>query len=732
MKKLLTLFLLVLIFSTISQAKPDEGMWLPLYIKQLNMKQMKKLGFKLSAKDIYDINNSSMKDAVVRLGKGFCTGEIVSEKGLVFTNHHCGFSAIADLSSVDNDFLENGFWAKSFDKEIPIPDFSVSRLVYMKDLTFLIDSLTSVTEDEDEVGNIKSHIIDSVINKATKDNHFEAEVKTMFAGTEYFLLVYETFNDVRFVAAPPSSIGKFGGDTDNWMWPRHTGDFSILRIYMSPDGKPAEYNEDNVPYKPLYHFPISLKGIERNDFSMILGYPGTTERYLTSYDIAYKLNKEQPAMIDIFGKQLSMMKQAMDADHQVRIDMASQYAGISNYYKYLKGQSLGLEKFGLVSEYKQKEEKLIEWINSSEENKEKYGELFNDFEIAYNNMNRIMPSFYYAAVGISRLGVKSHISDIKSIHEKLLNKKDVDSDIANLKETSKAMFEEGYYKSELVMLKFFAKKLYKNLSNPEFNELYIWVKEEYKGKDMDEKFDNFFEEMFSESDLFCEETIAKFIENPKKKYFKKDLFFKLVDDISSFMRKNYMAFLSSNNKISTLQEEYFVALREWKKDETFYPDANSTMRLSYGKVIPYHPKDAVYYHFHTTHYGILSKEDPNDSEFKIDPKLHKLLENKNFGPYAEKDTLMVCFLSNNDITGGNSGSPVINGNGELIGIAFDGNWEAMTGDLVVDPSLNRTISVDIRYVLFVIDKFAGATNLIDELDIVTAKTEKVKEAVKVE
>ncbi|MBT5528742.1 MAG: S46 family peptidase [Bacteroidetes bacterium] len=721
MKKLFSLLLVSIFTFGMLHATPDEGMWLPLYIKKLNEKKMHELGMKLNAEDIYNINNASIKDAIVRLGEGFCTGEIVSDKGLVFTNHHCGYDAIASLSSVENDFLTNGFWAKSHDQEIPIPDFSVSRLVRMEDLTGLIKEKTLGIDDDTERQDIIDAIIDSAEKASIEGTHYESYVETYFGSSEHYLLVYERFTDVRFVGAPPSSIGKYGGDTDNWMWPRHTGDFSILRIYAGADGKPADFSEANIPYKPMHFLPISLDGVERDDFAMIMGFPGTTERFLSSQDIAFKMEMEQPTLIDIFGEMLTEMKVIMDADDKVRIELASDYASLGNTYKYFKGQNLGLKQYGLVNKYKAEEEKILDWIHADDTRAEKYGSTYENLETSYAKYRRIMPGFYYVAAGMFRLEMMQYAAAFNNLNNQLnagSTAEDVKTDLDNLVSGYKNMNELSLLKKDKILLPSFTYKFYSSLKEPLSVPIFAEIDADYKGENFKQKLDAYFEEMFEKSVILNQEKLDKFAAKPSAKSLKKEMIFVLYDAIVSYYRENYMmTYMSVNNEIAQLHDQYIPMLREFKSSEELYPDANSTLRMSYGTVLPYFPKDAVFYNYYTTHYGILEKEDPNDEEFKIDPKLHDLLIKKDFGRYGTGDTLYVCFLSNNDITGGNSGSPVINDNGALIGIAFDGNWEAMTGDLVVDPQYNRTINVDIRYVLFVIDKFAGATNLIEELTI---------------
>jgi len=712
------LFSLILITSVLFQSfsSGDEGMWLPLYIKKLNEGKMQQLGCRLTAEDIYNINKSSVKDAVLRLGEGFCTGEIVSDKGLVFTNHHCGYESIAELSSVDNDFLTNGFWAKNMKDEIPIPKLTVSRLVYMEDLT------QQVKSRENTSGFNFQDFADSVVAKATEGTHYDAEVKDYFGETEYYLLVYETFKDIRFVGAPPSSIGKFGGDTDNWMWPRHTGDFSILRIYTGADGKPAEYNENNIPYKPIHYFPISLKGLKNNDFAMIMGYPGTTERYLSSYDIEFKMNYEQPAIIDIFSTILKEMKVVMDKNDKVRLALASDYASMANTWKYFEGQLLGLKNYNLIEKYKEKDAKIQTWINEDVARYDKYSTVLKDLEIAYNKYKKIMPGLYYMGFGVLRLdafGYAVPFNDVKKALTEGTPVSEVLGDIQELWKEFEKMEQNLAIEMDKVLLPQLMIMFYNSLKDPSSFVIFKEISEKYKSGTPEEKIRMYCNDLYATSVIFNREKLTKFKSKPSAKALKNEMIFHLYDELIGFYRDNYMmTYMSMNMMLQNYQNAYIEMTKDYLKDKTLYPDANSTLRLTYGQVLSYRPKDAVFYKYYSTHHGILEKEDPKKEEFVVDSKLKELLINKDFGQYGVNDTLYVCFLTNNDITGGNSGSPVLNADGHLIGIAFDGNWEAMTGDLVVNPDLNRTISVDIRYVLFVIEKFAGATNLIQELKII--------------
>lgn len=711
---------IALVYFSIAFAGSDEGMWLPLYIKQFNEKKMQRMGMKLTADDIYSINHASIKDAVLRLGNGFCTGELVSPNGLVFTNHHCGYDAIAELSSVTNNFLENGFWASGRDKEIPIPGFTVSRLVYMRDVTKFITNATKGLKGNQADIRI-SEVSDSLVKAAVFDNYYDAEVKSYFGENEYYLLVYETFRDVRFVAAPPSSIGKFGGDTDNWMWPRHTGDFSILRVYTGPDGKPAVYSTENIPYKPAKFLPISLKGIKENDFAMILGYPAETDRYLTSYDIDFKENIEQPELIRIFGDALKIMRLDMNNDPQVDLSYASDFASLNNTYKYYVGQNLGLKKYGLVLDYAEQEKQFKKWLEGDAKRMEKYGDILPGIEKAYRRYNTISPGIFYLGWGFFRLEIFNHIYGFSKLLDDFTAKKkydDIKSRCAVLENQSNIFFDKKVLSTEKKMLSSLMKMFYNSMKDKGEIAIFKEIMQKYKGKTPGDKIDAYLEKIYSRSILFDKTKLAKFYAKPSEKMLKDDPAIKMVNELVDLYTNNYlMNYLSVNNSITEYHGKYVAAMKEWKKDQVLYPDANSTMRMTYGKVIPYFPRDGVYYDYRTTYLGILQKENPASDEFKLPAKLHDLLVKKDFGRYAENDTLYVCFLTDNDISGGNSGSPVINGNGELIGIAFDGNWEAMTGDLVVDPKYNRTINVDIRYVLFIIEKFGEAKWLVDELEI---------------
>lgn len=720
MKKFIGL-LLVFSFLINFSAKADEGMWLPLYIKQLIEKKMQKMGLKLSADDIYSVNHASLKDAVMSLG-GFCTAEVVSDQGLLFTNHHCSYDLIAKHSTMDHDYLDKGFWARTKEEELPNPGLTAKRLVRMEDVTKIINDQTQDLNDAEKQQAI-AKLSDSLSKAATEGTHYEADVKSFFYGNEYYLLVYEVFKDVRLVGAPPSMIGKFGGDTDNWMWPRHTGDFSVLRIYTDKDGNPAEYSPNNIPYKPKYYFPISLKGYNKGDFSMIMGFPGNTERYLSSRDIKYKMDVEQPTLINIFDKTLSIMKTKMDADPKAKIEMASNYASLANYYKYLVGQLKGLKDYDLVSEKKEEERNFLEWVNNDASRTQKYGDIFSNIDKAYDKYSGITPGFYYLAYGIFRLdgiGLLVRMERLKDALGKDASDFTRDQAMKGAEETAKNYFRKNYPEVEKEIIISLMEMMAKNSPGSQLPPIFKEIQDKGKEEALADNVRPYLEKyVFGKTFLLDSSEVYDFLDNPKAKKLEKDPLLNMANGMIDFYRQNYInTYREVHNEINSQIKVYIEGLRKWKKDKNFYPDANSTLRLTYGSVEPYKPRDAVKYKYYTTYLGILQKDEPGDPEFDAPQKLLTLLKNKDFGRYATNDTLRICFLSNNDITGGNSGSPVIDANGNLIGLAFDGNWESMTGDLLVDPKYNRTISVDVRYVLFIIDKYANAQNIMKELKLV--------------
>ncbi|HIP35381.1 MAG TPA: S46 family peptidase [Crocinitomix sp.] len=711
MKKITTL--LFVIASMFSYA--DEGMLLPNQLKTY-YKDMKKAGLRMSYKKIYNENKPSVKDAIVSLG-GFCTAEIISPKGLMLTNHHCGYDAIAENSTVENDYLTDGFWAYKMEEEIPIAGLTASIVVRIEDVTDIILSQLNSNLDVDERKLRIKQISNELIDKATKGTHYSAYVKSFYEGNEYYLFVNEVFTDVRLVGAPPSAIGKYGGDTDNWMWTRHTGDFSMFRIYAGQDNKPNDFAMTNKPYTPKYHLPINIKGVKDGDYAMIMGYPGSTDRFLTSYGVKMAIEKDQPSRVKIRGEKLRIMKEDMDNSDEVRLKYASTYAQVSNYWKYFIGQTEQLKKNKVWEKKKAIENDFAEWVNQSEERKKEYGTVLKDIEGAYKILTKFNPTkvYYYEAVysvGTNQFMIK-HNRLLSELQKEEPSKDKLDKLLAYYKKNYKHHFESVNYATELKLLK----RLFVMYINDVPQEQYSKKLLELANIKAREKF---IKDAMNNSVFTSVEKYEQFIENPDKKTLENDKLFMLNKDLFDNYRKIIYGseMVKVQEKLDNANRLFVKALREMNPSKKYYPNANSTLRLTYGNVGSYRPKDGVIYDYYTTIDGLMAKEDPNNPEFIVPKKLKELYAKKDYGKYAQDGTLRVNFISNNDITGGNSGSPVMNKKGHLIGCAFDGNWEAMSGDIAFEENLQRTINVDIRYILFIIDKYAGATNLIDEMTII--------------
>lgn len=713
-----------------SGAFADEGMWLPIHVERLNYVDMDRMGLQLTADEIYSVNNSSLKDAIVNLGGGFCTGEIISDAGLMLTNHHCGYSFIQRHSSVENDILTNGFWAMTREDELPNDGLFVQFLVRMEDVSKVVlkDVKEKMTETE------RAFIVESAIEKITKEakgnTHYDVVVKPFYEGNEYYLFVYETFHDVRLVGAPPESIGKFGGDTDNWMWPRHTGDFALFRVYSAPDGKPAKYSPDNIPLKPKHHLPVSLDGVQENDFAMVFGYPGTTNRYLTSFGVKLAIEKTNPARVKIRGKKLEIMKKYMDQDAATRLAYASKYASVSNYWKYFIGQTNGLKRLGIYDEKVAIETELTGWIQSKKSRGVKYGDPVAEIASVYGQIEEYTLPFYYyleAGFGIEFVREFSRIGSLAKALKTEDNKENVALQIERIRESSQKFFKD--YKPEIdeevfaEMAAFFLNDM-KPEYVPEIFAVLNKSAEEQKSFLKDESLAgglgtiSLARYIFENSILMNKSKLNAFLNEPSAEILVNDPGYLTVTSIADAYRNMSEKRGSAIKSLEVGRRNFIAALREMKKNTKYYPDANSTMRLTYGKVMSYQARDAVHYHYLTTLEGVMEKEDAENPEFNVHSRLKELHTKRDYGKYSDDGRLYVGFITNNDITGGNSGSPVINARGHLIGTAFDGNWEAMSGDIAFEPELQRCISVDIRYVLFIIDKFAGAGHLVDEMTII--------------
>ena len=711
-------FSLLLIILILGRAVADEGMWLPSLVQKLNIAEMQQMGFQLNAEDIYSINKASLKDAIVALDRGSCTAELISPDGLLLTNHHCGYGEIQTHSSVDQDYLRDGFWAMTREEELPNPGKSVSFLVRIEDVSSkIMTELTPGMSDEERSNKIYS-ISKELEKEAKADTHYETYVRSFFNSNQFHLFVVETFNDVRLVGAPPQALGKFGGDTDNWMWPRHTADFALFRIYSGTDGKPAAFSEENIPYKAKHFLPVSIKGIQEGDFALVFGYPGSTERYKTSYGVKYTMEVTNPVRIEVRDKKLSIIDEFMSTSQKARIQYASKYARSSNYYKYSIGQNRGLDNLKVIEKKKSLEDEFTRWVNANNSRTEDYGKALDYIEEAYSDV-RIDKALEYMTESLIRgpeifMFAYRTLPIYRMLSEGKMNPELIEMVKNRLTEGMNSHFKdydaETDQKIAAVLMKLYSENIEPQYHPAFFNE----VRKKYKGN-----FEKYAKKMFEKTVFDNESEFTRFLENPNIKSLEKDMAFQAAHDIFEMYR--VLSDLSAEKQeLLDKGNRLFVAgLMEMQPDKKFYPDANSTLRLTYGQVLDYEPRDGVIYNYYTTSDGYLEKEIPGDDEFHVPERMKELLLAKNFDRYANNEgELVTCFITNNDITGGNSGSPVMNGNGELIGVAFDGNWEAMSGDIAFEPELQRCINVDIRFVLWVIDIYAGATHLIDEMEIV--------------
>ncbi len=714
MKRIVIFFIgLLLLISPALRA--DEGMWLLPLLEKLNIGTMTRMGLKLTADDIYSINHSSLKDAVVIFGGG-CTGEIVSDQGLLLTNHHCGYGAIQEHSSTEHNYLEDGYWAKNKDEELPNPGLSVTFLVRIEDVSDQILPALSDTMSEMNRQQKIEEVSKKIVKKVTDSTDYKAALRSFFSGNAYYLLVYEIYRDVRFVGTPPSSIGKFGGDTDNWMWPRHTGDFSVFRVYMSPNGKPADYSPDNVPLKPKHFLPVSLKGVHPGDFSMILGYPGGTTRYMTSYEINEVMNITNPNRVKIRGTRQKILWKDMMANEKVRIQYADKYSMSSNYWKFSIGQNQDLKKLNVKAQKTELEKKFRQWVAQEPVRQKKYGQALDLIKDAIGKRADSRFATQYISEALirgSEVILFAYRSRRLEIALQSKDQKQIDKAIQSAKKTA-AGFYKNYNpptdrKASMAMFSLFAQNV-KPALQP---DIFPGIRKKYKNN-----FNKYIDHLFDKSIFANEVRFNAFLEKPSLKKLKKDPAY----DASQSIINKYLQLMNKESaydaELSKGHRLYMAGLMEMFPNKIFYPDANFTMRLTYGTVEGYDPRDAVHYKYTTTLKGVMEKENPDNYEFIVPDKLKELYKAKDFGRYGENGIMPVCFITNNDITGGNSGSPVMNGNGELIGLAFDGNWEAMSGDIAFEPKLQRCIVVDIRYVLFIMDKFAGSRHLVDEMDVV--------------
>jgi hypothetical protein len=686
--------------------------------EKVKPRDMKKLGCKLSAEEIYDINRSSLKDAVVMLSGGSCSAEAISSEGLLLTNHHCGYEAIQTNSSVDHDYLADGFWAKTRADELPSGGITASFLIRIEDVTQkVLAEVTSSMSESERTAKIKQ-TSQALEKESIAGTHYDAAVKTFFNGNEFYLFVYETFRDVRLVGTPPESIGKFGGDTDNWMWPRQTGDFCLLRVYAGPDNKPADFSPNNLPYKPRHFLPVSLDGVKDNDFTMVMGYPGRTDRYLTSYGVQMALDLTNQTVVNIRGKKLDIMKEDMDASKEIRIQYASTYAQTANYWKYFIGQTQQLKNNNVVAKKKDLENQFRNWVGQDPQRQAKYGSALQEIEQGYQELRKYTlnrtylneailqgPAIPYFAYQFEAL--KPMLADSAKRAQVLMM-------AGTLKSEGDKFYKDYNLSTDKKLFTAMLKMFKEGIPDDQHPTIYDTIRIKYNGS-----IEAFADAVYARSIFASQESFNKFLDQPTSAALENDLASQTGGIfLSNYLTKFKPKVAEIEGRIEKGNRLLVAGLREMSPDKKFYPNANSTMRLSFGQVKDYIPRDAVVYEESTTLNGVMQKEDPNNFEFVVPARLKELYEKKDYGIYANNQgELNTCFISTNDITGGNSGSPVINGKGHLIGCAFDGNWEAMSGDIFFERNIQRTISVDIRYVLFLIDKFAGAGHIVDEMKL---------------
>ncbi len=715
----ISLIVLAISFGPLGKLLATDGMWLPQLLKQLNEQEMQEMGMELSAEDIYSVNKSSLKDAIVSFG-GFCTAEVISAEGLLLTNHHCGYGQLQSHSNIEHNLLKDGFWAMDRRSELPNPGLYVSFIVRIENVTeFLLEDLQDDLPEEQREQQIaeRSRVLMQV---ATEDTHYEASIKSFYYGNEYYMFITETYRDVRLVGAPPESIGKFGGDADNWMWPRHTGDFSLFRVYTAPDGSPAEYSDENVPLKPKYHLPISLEGYQEGDFTLVFGFPGSTTQYLPSTAIENLVSKINPHRINVREQKLAIMQAAMKADETVRIQYASKYASTANAYKKWIGENNGLQRLEAVQEKIDQERALQTMIDAQSNSRfdshlidninEQYKAYF-EFELPYNYLRESV--YGVEALALAR---RFHMLTERNMKTPQYGK------MVELLEEQVVQHFKNYDRNTDQQLFSTLMQLYVDSLENKFVPAEML---QIRG-DRD-KAHTLAEEFYEESIFTDKVTLCKFLQTLNKQSInrlKKDPIFKLTREFDKIYTHQIAPdMISLEKEINVLQRKYMAALQQMHEDKYLFPDANSTLRVSYGTIDWYQPRDAVYYSHYSTLQGVMEKEDLSMAEFQVPEKLKSLYALQDYGPYGIDGMMPVAFTATNHTTGGNSGSPVINGRGELIGLNFDRNWEGTMSDIMYDPEMCRNISVDVRYILFIVDKFAGAGHLVDEMTLVNVPDE---------
>ncbi len=715
MKKILIVFILSVFYL---QSHADEGMWLPLLLENHTIDEMQKDGFKLSAEDVYSMNQSSLKDAVVIFGGG-CTAEVISPRGLIITNHHCGYSNIQSHSSVEKDYLTNGFWAGSNKEELVNPGLSVRFLDYIEDVSEeMLDAVDAGMTEE-----LRQQVLREkrreISERIATDEFTQAVVTPFFFGNQYFLFVYKIFKDVRLVGAPPSSIGKFGGDTDNWIWPRHTGDFALFRIYANENNDPAEYAPENVPYEPKNHIPISLKGYQKGDFTMVMGYPGSTQRYITSDEVKIIMKKELPQKIRLRNQRLAVMKQYMENDAKVRIQYAAKYNRVSNAWKKWQGMINGLQRLDAIEKKQLQEDLFMRWSETENTKDTLYDNVLNTFENLYSAYEEpyLAGQYWNEAIFASEL-MRQVYMYWKVIEDyEMGNTQEAEEQLDNLIKGTSNFFKNFHQHIDQEIFPGLMIAYKNNLPEKYHPYFFEEVLNRYDG-DMSAFVNDLYHSTLFLDREELQNLTGKSLKKAMKKLQKDDAMVIFKEFVGIYRMLVFPELRRLESDLDSVYRIYMTGLKKMYPDSIFSPDANFTMRVTHGEVTGYNPADGVEYGYYTTLSGVIEKDDPTIVDYHVPEKLKQLYKNKDYGPYAQNGEMRVCFIATNHTSGGNSGSPVLDANGHLIGVNFDRNWEGTMSDIMYDPTQCRNITLDIRYALFIIDKFAGARYLIDEMEII--------------
>ncbi|MDP2386366.1 MAG: S46 family peptidase [Bacteroidota bacterium] len=708
--------LVILILLSVVKVKADEGMWLVTLLGQEQYNKMVAGGLKLTKEQLYDINNKCLTNTIVHFG-GFCTGEVVSDKGLVFTNHHCGYNNIASLSTVEHNYLKDGFWAKSFKEEIPAPGLWVNFLVKVEDVTKEV--MEGTKPNSPTYFKDRNEAFKVIAKKYSENGKYKTVVKDMFKGNQYIVFVYEQYNDVRFVGTPTESIGKFGGDTDNWMWPRHTGDFSVFRIYASKENKPATFSTENVPFSPKNHLKVSIKGVKEGDYTMILGYPGRTNRYETSYGVQLAQDVVNPAVVKLREQRLAYMLKEMQKDPATKIKLAGQYANIANYWKYFIGQTEQLKNLKVYEEKMEKETEFKTWAKDKTE----YNKLFDEFSTLYNDYKPYALQGTYLSEGIMGSSVAKFSLNLLELETLLaVEKQDADKIKAakeEIKADWKAFMNGTDINADKNIMAFVTQAYFKDIPADQHPKDFFG--KVVKNPTEAASYTKYVGKMFEKTSLLDEKKFNDFIDKLTKESLAKEPVFVHTKAFYDNFNNNFSAKINAfNEKNYLLGMSYIKGMTQMNPASVAYPDANGTMRITNGNVKTYQPKDGIIYNYYCTLGGQVNKYKKGDYEFDLPTNLIEKAKAKDFGQYIDKtaNDVVMAFICTTDITGGNSGSPVLDADGNLIGLAYDGNWEAMSGDIKFDTRFKRTICLDVRYLLWCMDKLGGATNLVNELQLV--------------